>query len=522
LAKLLKEEPDLFGQQIKEKKRGRFWRWLGATVLLLVVGGGAYATLTPHGRETVHLFRQAVPTMIAVQQNPDLLFEKAGSNQVNILLIGRDVNWKPALVWDPVTKTKRPYHVHDNETKARSDTMIIMSLDKIHNRIRMISVPRDSIVYIPDHDVEKINAAHSYGGPQLLMRTLHDELGITIHHYAVIQFDGFKNLIDQVGGVTVNVDGALKRDRRTGKLYRGNLDYDDNWGNLHIHLKPGMQKLNGEQAHSYVRFRMDLEGDPGRIRRQQQVMRALAKSIMQAPPYRIPGLVQEVRRKFETSLGDQEIGSAAYFTKRIGDTAKIQPLTLFGVYYRKGSIKLNKPKNEALLGTIFGSTFNPDNFLQRSPYTSRGDDIGSVNNSSKEAQAVLREAGLLEDAKAPRATELDVPVRVEPSKEGEEGREGSDGVTSTGSRRSRRIHIADSSSDTSSGSITSDSGERPRRRRRVSRRIEETSVTTTRENTSSPNGSESSPVPAPEDSATAPESSTANSGDSQSPVPQPE
>jgi hypothetical protein len=63
----------------------------------------------------------------------------------------------------------------------------------------------------------------------------------------VIKFEGFKKLIDQVGGITVNVEGALKRDHRTGKLYRGNLKYDDNWGNLHIDLKPGMQNSTGNR-----------------------------------------------------------------------------------------------------------------------------------------------------------------------------------------------------------------------------------------------------------------------------------
>jgi LCP family protein required for cell wall assembly len=167
----------------------------------------------------------------------------------------------------------------------------------------MVSLPRDATVRLAPNEQgirrTKLNAAHSYGGPQLLIQTLHDELGLTIHHHAVIKFDGFKALIDQVGGIEVNVEGALKRDPKTGKMYRGNLDYKDNYGNWEVHLKPGVQTLTGEQAHGYVRFRMDLEGDPGRIRRQQSVMRALAKEIMQSSPFEIPGLSKSSRNSLK-------------------------------------------------------------------------------------------------------------------------------------------------------------------------------------------------------------------------------
>jgi anionic cell wall polymer biosynthesis LytR-Cps2A-Psr (LCP) family protein len=91
-------------------------------------------------------------------------------------------------VYDPKTKTYRPFHVHDESAQARSDTMIVVSLDKSRNTIRMVSLPRDAMVRLARNDVgvrrTKLNAAHAYGGPELLMRTLHDELGITIHHYA--------------------------------------------------------------------------------------------------------------------------------------------------------------------------------------------------------------------------------------------------------------------------------------------------------------------------------------------------
>ncbi len=380
------------------RKRGRFWRGLGLATLLIVAGGGAWGVFTQKGRDTVATISKGAHLAYAVKQNPTLIFDEAGSDHVNILLIGRDVNWKPAKVYDPTTKTYRPFHVIDKDARARSDSMIILSLDKNKGTVRLVSLPRDAMVRLPANEYHvrraKLNAAHAYGGPELLIKTLHDELGLTIQHHAVIKFDGFKKLIDQVGGIEINVEGALLRDKETGKLYRGNLKYDDNWGNLHQNLKPGMQTLDGKQAHDYVRFREDIEGDTGRMRRQQQVMRALAKKIMHAGLSQLPGLTKELRQQFESDMTDEQLASAAFFMHNLGDTAKIQPITLFGVYSTRGSLTLNRPKNEKLLAAIFGSTFNKENFLNRSPSTDE-DEIGSANDTNPGAQEVLREAGLL-------------------------------------------------------------------------------------------------------------------------------
>jgi hypothetical protein len=108
-------EPEVFEERLnddKKAKRGRFWRGLGLSLLLLAACGGAYATLTKHGRDTATMVSQGLAMGIAMKTNPDLVFQQAGSNHVNILLIGRDVNWKPSKVYDPKTKTYRPFHVH--------------------------------------------------------------------------------------------------------------------------------------------------------------------------------------------------------------------------------------------------------------------------------------------------------------------------------------------------------------------------------------------------------------------------
>ncbi len=494
-----------------------FWKWTGVFSLASIACLLAYFTLTTHGRATSKLIGEFAPAVIAAKTNPDLIFERTGSDVVNILLIGRDVNWKIEKVYDPSRKIWAKMQVPDEDTPARSDTMLIMSLDRTRNTIHMVSLPRDARVHMPENKYgvrrAKLNAAHAYGGPEMLVQAIHDDLGITIHHYAVIRFEGFKKLIDQVGGVEVDVLGALHRDGT-----RRRLKYDDNWGNLHIDLQPGKQFLDGEKAHAYVRFRMDLEGDPGRIKRQQQVMRALAKKLASQPFWNLAPLVQEIRRQFATdpSFDAAQMASAADFAKSMGDASKIQPLTLFGAYTRKGSLTLNESKNKKLLRYIFGPTFNEETFLQNSPSTER-DEMGEENNSSPGAKAILRKAGILKGA--PGEDEAVAESHAQNSDTSSSSRDVSSSNTSE--TRSRLAETDSTATET----------ETPRRTSRRTRRTSESEITrqteprrsrsheaaSTPSLSVSPSGDErssredESPIPVPEGGLSTPSDDTTNS-----------
>jgi LCP family protein required for cell wall assembly len=378
---------------LKKKKRGRFWKALGLTLLFGSAAGAVYLTATPHGQQFAKDTQENIiaPVQVAwdVKQNPGVLFDQANSDVVNILLIGRDRDYKQVY-----RNGRNVAHKVDETAKARSDTMIIVSLNRTRKTIRMVSLPRDAMVNMPENPensgVDKLNAAHAYGGVPLLRQVLHDELGITIHHYAVIKFDGFKKVIDKVGGVYVDVLGALHRDGTVGPL-----KYEDKWGGWKVDLQPGKQWLNGEQAHGYVRFRMDVVGDPRRIQRQQSVMRALARRLKEIRPWELPGVLSEMRRQFETDLSDEQLVSAGFFAKdEVGETAKIQPITLYGSYTTKGSVRLNRRRNKALLKAIFGPTFNEDRWLSDSPSV-RGYEFGP-DEDKPEVRELLIEAGLIE------------------------------------------------------------------------------------------------------------------------------
>jgi LCP family protein required for cell wall assembly len=134
--------------------------------------------------------------------------------------------------------------LENGDTGLLSDTMMIWHLEEDHENSQVVSFPRDSWVDVPGHGLAKLNAAFSWGGPELLVHTLEDTLDIYIDHVAVVDFEGFKDITDTIGGVDLETAGG------------------------------GKQHFNGEEALEYVRERKSLPGgDFDRIDRQQNFLR---------------------------------------------------------------------------------------------------------------------------------------------------------------------------------------------------------------------------------------------------------
>ncbi len=134
---------------------------------------------------------------------------------------------------------------------SRTDTLIAACFDPAARRVYLLSIPRDTRALIPGRGYDKINAAHAYGGALLTVRTTENLLGVTFPYYVELHVRGLVHLIDAVGGIDVRIPS--------------NLDYDDNWDGLHIHLKKGYRHLGGGAAAGYARFRHDALGDIGRV-----------------------------------------------------------------------------------------------------------------------------------------------------------------------------------------------------------------------------------------------------------------
>ncbi len=200
------------------------------------------------------------------------------------------------------------------ESGARSDTIIFLRLNPEKQMAYLVSIPRDSRVSIPEHGVRKINAAYSLGGPSLAIKTVQNLLGLPIHHYIEVDFQGFKHLVDTIGGVWVNVEKPI-RDHFDGKSQV---------------LKSGYQKLNGTQALIYVRTRKDPTGDFARMERQQNFLKALLKEVCQLKStFKIPKLVSVISEHIKTDMSLSQMISLANEFRNINEE-KLETVTLPG------------------------------------------------------------------------------------------------------------------------------------------------------------------------------------------------
>ena len=149
---------------------------------------------------------------------------------------------------------------------ARSDTLLLVRLDPQTGSISMLSVPRDLMVDIPGYGTDKINAAYSLGGARLSLEVVHHLLGVPINDFVDINFDGFKQVVNKLGGAYLMID----------RRYYNNTAVTDY---ASIDIQPGYQRLNGAQALDWVRFRHDQNGDFTRIVRQQMFLREMKREL---------------------------------------------------------------------------------------------------------------------------------------------------------------------------------------------------------------------------------------------------
>ena len=179
---------------------------------------------------------------------------------------------------------------------GRSDTLMIATLDPDKNQAALLSVPRDTRVKIKGHGFDKINAAYAYGGRKLTQETIENLLNTHIDHYIKINVHGFTKIIDALGGIDIDVEK---------RMY-----YEDPWdddGGLYIDLQPGMQHMDGKTAITYVRYR-DEEGDIGRIKRQQNFMKAVMDKLVSPTIIpKLPAIVSAVSDSVETDMSVSEI-----------------------------------------------------------------------------------------------------------------------------------------------------------------------------------------------------------------------
>ncbi len=225
-----------------------------------------------------------------------------------------------------------------DNSQPRTDSIMIVQYDYLKKDLKIVSVMRDIYSEIPGgYRNYKINTAYSLGGPELLRKTLKKNLDIDPEYYAIIDFDGFEQMVDELSpkGVPINVEKDMSE-------------------KIGVSLKKGQHNLNGKELLGYARFRHDEEGDFGRVRRQQQVMTGLKSELLSVNSViKAPKLAGIARGYVNTNLDDQTIyKTGASFIARGNKDIKTLTVPVKGTYTNatdpeNGAVlKIDKEKNK--------------------------------------------------------------------------------------------------------------------------------------------------------------------------------
>lgn len=227
-----------------------------------------------------------------------------GRERVNVLVMGID---------------QRP---NEDANIARSDSMILLTLDPVAKTAGMLSIPRDLYVPLPGRNTQdRINVAHALGGPKYAMQTVEYNLGIPVQYYVRLNFSAVIKLIDLVGGIDVYNDEDIN-----------DLSYPDmNFGYDPFKLKAGWQHLDGATALKYARTRHG-SSDFARMRRQQQVILALRDKASDPGTMtrllpQAPQILQTLKDSLESNLTPLELAQLATLAREV-PAEKISKVTI--------------------------------------------------------------------------------------------------------------------------------------------------------------------------------------------------
>jgi LCP family protein required for cell wall assembly len=205
-----------------------------------------------------------------------------------------------------------------------SDSIILLRTDPSHHRVYYLSIPRDIVVPIPGASTQKINAAFQIGGPALAIRTINQFTGVPIDHVMVVNFADFKDLIDALGGIDVNVPKPIRSNRFDCPF--PTQARCDRWQGWRFHK--GTQHMSGERALIYSRIRENMldpsETDVTRGARQQDVMNAVARKFTS------PGVLLQMpfsgssfAKPLTTDLTAGQLVQLGWVKFRSGDSAAV-------------------------------------------------------------------------------------------------------------------------------------------------------------------------------------------------------
>jgi len=253
---------------------------------------------------------------------------------VNILVSGVDIG-------DPKVKM--------SDDEKRTDTIILMNYNPKTGEINFVSIPRDTLIKIKGQN-QKINAANALGGKNYLVTAVENLLNVDINYTARINYEGFRKLIDAIGGIDMTITT--------------NMNYDDASQDLHIHFTKGQTvHLDGEKAEEFFRWRKNnngtglADGDLGRIENQHLfIEKVMEKFKSPSIVTKMPAIIAIVPKYVTTNMQPDDILKYAYTFSKV-DKSKIAMSTLKGTTPMIGDVSyfvFSEKENAQLLSVIRG------------------------------------------------------------------------------------------------------------------------------------------------------------------------
>lgn len=299
------------GKEKEKKQKKKKHRLLKLVVVLLLLGALAgFAWYEAVG---------ILYTKVNYEPIRELREEAVTEDKVtNILLIGNDSR--------------------SGGTDGRSDAMILVSISDAQKKIHMTSLLRDMYVEIPGHDNNRLNAAYSYGGPQLLMETIELNFGIEVNRYVSVNFQAFANLIDAVGGVELEVTSE-EIELINAYLVEYNMLENRPDGTDYMDTSAsGKVLLNGPQALAFSRNRY-IGNDFGRTERQRKILEAAIQKMPLAMVSNTKELINGILPNLTTNLSQKEMFLLSFDAPKILTYELVQGSIPVEDSYKNASIR---------------------------------------------------------------------------------------------------------------------------------------------------------------------------------------
>ncbi|HEX7734547.1 MAG TPA: LCP family protein [Ktedonobacteraceae bacterium] len=312
------------GGKHKKKRRMPLWARLviGFLITLIVLlGGGAAATYAYYqfylsGSVNSIVNQQVARNSGEGDPNSSLTNGILTGPRVNILLLGSDTDQK-------------------FQGKFIAQTDIIVTIDPSSHTVGMLSIPRDFFINVPGYGMHKLDEAYGIGGVALSRMTIEQDFGIPINYYAWVGLDGFIKVINEVGGVDVDVLHPIVDDNYPDDVGK---NANNPYALKRLYLAPGPQHLDGPSALEYVRSRhADLVGDFGRSVRQQQVLTALKTRLANPDIFnKLSAIAGDLKGYLTTDMALPDVLKLMNFARSL-DPGKIDKLTLGPPYSSSGT-----------------------------------------------------------------------------------------------------------------------------------------------------------------------------------------